>query len=338
MKVLVTGAHGLVGKHLQELLLDKQQWALAWKDVPYQSDIYYKIQHLQTASWFFPSRNEVDWTNETQVQSYIQKNKPTHVVHLAARVGGIFRNMNERTQMLEDNLLMSVYLLKACHRNQIQKFIGILSTCIFPDAGPFPLKVENLHHGPPHSSNEPYAMAKRMLEVQCRAYRDQYNCDYQCLVPTNLFGLYDNYHLEDSHVMPALLHKGYLAKQNNTKWCIRGSGRAKRQFVHARDFARVILLGICEDKDSSLWSHGAVCVSPQEQYTIHEIVEIMRKKLDIPLEQVHWQKEYADGQIEKQADGSWIQEVYPWFQYRPLQDDLEEWIEQFSIAWPNVRK
>jgi GDP-L-fucose synthase len=337
MKILVTGAHGLVGKHLQELLHEGKYWDLAWKDLPFSSPLRPKLIELRKSQWLFPSRKDVDWTNQEQVNTYIQKEKPTHVIHLAARVGGIFRNLQERTQMLEDNLLMNTYILKACHQNQIQKFIGILSTCIFPDAGPFPLKIENLHNGPPHSSNEPYAMSKRMLEIHCRAYRDQYGHDYQCLVPTNLFGLYDNYHLEDSHVMPALLHKGYLAKLNKTQWKIKGTGKARRQFVHARDLARVILLGICEDKDSKFWEKGAVCVAPEDEYSIREVVGIMGEGLGFSESEVEWESEYEDGQIQKHADGSWIQEVYPWFQFQTFKEDINEWIEQFSVAWPNVR-
>lgn len=159
----------------------------------------------------------------------------TGVIHLAANVGGLFKNMKYPVEMFEDNVLMNTNILKAAHKYNIQRILCCLSTCIFPDG--IEIKEETLHFGPPHESNEGYAYAKRMMEVHCRLYRKQYGREYFCIIPTNVYGPCDNFDLESAHVVPALVNKFC----NNSTVNIHGDGSALRQFIYSDDLAKLLL-------------------------------------------------------------------------------------------------
>ena len=123
--------------------------------------------------------------------------------------------MKYPVNMLEDNLLINTNVLKASNEINVESLIACLSTCIFPDKTTYPIDETMLHNGPPHFSNDAYAYAKRMLDIQSRAYQEQYNDNFVCVIPTNIYGDHDNYSLEDGHVIPSLIHKCYLSKKNN---------------------------------------------------------------------------------------------------------------------------
>ena len=115
--------------------------------------------------------------------------------------------------------------------------IAILSTCIFPDKTNYPINEKMLHDGPPHKSNEEYAYAKRILQIHCNAYNKQYNRNYICVIPTNIYGKFDNFSIDHGHVIPSLIHKAYLAKKNNITLIVNGTGTALRQFIYSEDLA-----------------------------------------------------------------------------------------------------
>ena len=163
------------------------------------------------------------------------------VVHLAANVGGLFKNMKAPVEMTEDNLLMNTNILRAAHRCNVDNVIMCLSTCIFPDkVAEYPIKPGNLHEGPPHPSNEGYAYAKRMCDILTRAYQRQYGRRYFCVVPTNVYGPGDNYDLANAHVVPALIHKCWKAKEAGAPFVVAGDGTPLRQFIYSEDLARLI--------------------------------------------------------------------------------------------------
>lgn len=138
-------------------------------------------------------------TSLEQTRNLFQKYRPTYVLHLAAKVGGLFANMTEKVNFFEANMSINSNVIKCCHENQVKRLVCCLSTCIFPDkpcseTEAFdPIKECDLHKGPPHESNSGYAFAKRMCEVQCRLYNEQFGTDFVCIVPTNLYGFNDSY-------------------------------------------------------------------------------------------------------------------------------------------------
>ena len=124
--------------------------------------------------------------------------------------------MNHKGEFYHDNIMMNTNVLEACRKYNVKKVVSFLSTCIFPDNVEYPLQEHKIHLGEPHNSNFAYAYAKRMLDVQSRAYSEQYGTNYMCVIPTNIYGPNDNFSIENGHVLPSLLHKCYLAKENNT--------------------------------------------------------------------------------------------------------------------------
>ena len=120
----------------------------------------------------------------------------------------------------EKNILINMNVLKVCHEIKVKKLVSCLSTCIFPDKTSYPIDETMLHDGPPHTSNDAYAYAKRMLEIQSKAYQQQYDDNFICVIPTNIYGEHDNYSIECGHVIPALIHKCYLAKQENKPFVV----------------------------------------------------------------------------------------------------------------------
>ena len=197
----------------------------------------------------FVSSRDFDLRQLSQVETMMAMHSPDQIIHLAARVGGIKANMEQLGQFYIDNILINTNVLEAARKRGVNKIVSLLSTCIYPDKVVYPLTEEKIHLGPPHQSNYAYAHAKRMLDVQSRAYREQYGCNFITAVPNNLFGENDNYDLNDSHVMPALMHKMYNAKQKEESVVLWGDGTPLREFTYSHDVANILLF-LLEHYDS----------------------------------------------------------------------------------------
>lgn len=278
----------------------------------------------------------LDLKNYEKTLNYFQEKKPTYVIHLAANVGGLFKNMNQKVQMFEDNLLINQNVVKASYKTGVKKLIGCLSTCIFPDKVTYPIQEAMLHNGPPHESNDAYAYSKRMLDVLIKSYQQQYNKDFICVIPTNIYGKYDNFHLEDSHVIPGLIHKCYIAKKNNEKFIVSGSGKPLRQFIYSNDLGNLILKILFEyhEKDS-------IILSPNEkdEVSIEQIAKLIAEKFDY-LEQLEFDISKSDGQYKKTVDNSKLMNFCNDFKFTELEDGLNNTIEWFINNYDNniIRK
>ena len=161
------------------------------------------------------SSQDADLTVWGQTYGIIRQVSPDNIIHCAARVGGVGSNMNYKGEYFYDNIMMNINVLEASRRVGVKKVVSFLSTCVFPNDVEYPLKENKIHLGEPHHSNYPYAYAKRMIDIQSRAYKEQYGVNYVSVIPTNIYGPNDNFNLETSHVVQALIHKCYLAKKNN---------------------------------------------------------------------------------------------------------------------------
>ena len=244
---------------------------------------------------------ELDLKDQRKVFKRISIDKPDVIIDSAARVGGIWANSQNQYEFLMDNMLIQNNLIGAAHELDITKFIFLGSSCIYPRMAPQPIKEEFLLTGPLENSNQWYAIAKISGVKLIEALRNQYNRDYISLMPTNLYGPGDNYHLENSHVLPAMLRKFHEAKENNNKEVILwGSGEPRREFLHVDDFANAVIFSLENSLSNSLYNIGSgVEIKVKElAYLIQKIIGFNGK--------IKWDKSKPDGTPRKLIDSSKI--------------------------------
>ena len=311
MKILVTGGTGLVGYGIQSIQ-----------------------QEYPNFEFLFLSSKDCDLSDYKQVNKLFEKEKPDFVIHLAAYVGGLFKNMNQKVDMFEKNMLINLNVLKYSHQYNVKKVVSCLSTCIFPDKTTYPINEQMLHDGAPHSSNYPYAYAKRMLEVQSKAYQDQYGDNFICIIPTNIYGENDNYSLKDGHVIPALIHKCFIAKQENNPFIICGSGKPLRQFIYSQDLAKLIIWSLVEynDKETIILSVGE-----KEEVTIEQVGRLIARKFEYE-DRIVFDTSFSDGQFKKTADNSKLMKLYPDFRFTDLDQGIYKSVEWFKENIDSCRK
>ncbi len=202
------------------------------------SAIYRKLVKEGFTNFVTRGSSELDLRNQQQVSDFFAQEKPDYVFLAAAKVGGIIANNTYRADFLYDNLQIQNNVIHSSYVNEVKKLMFLGSSCIYPKMAPQPLKEEYLLTGTLEPTNEPYAIAKIAGIKMCDAYRDQYGCNYISVMPTNLYGLNDNYHPQNSHVLPALIRRFHEAKeQNAAEVVIWGTGSPKREFLFADDLA-----------------------------------------------------------------------------------------------------
>ncbi|KAK5964259.1 GDP-L-fucose synthase [Trichostrongylus colubriformis] len=218
--VLVTGGTGLVGKAIEQVV---------------------KSEARPNEKWVFIGSKDCDLTNLQATRRLFEDSRPTHVIHLAAMVGGLFHNLAHNLEFFRRNMAINDNVLAMCHEFDVVKCVSCLSTCIFPDATTYPIDETMVHLGPPHDSNFGYSYAKRMIDVLNRGYAQDYGRKYTSVIPCNVFGPHDNYNLQSAHVLPALIHKTYIAKKEGKPLEVFGTGRPLRQFIYSIDLARLFV-------------------------------------------------------------------------------------------------
>ncbi len=221
----------------------------------------------------YKSSKELDLRNQAAVEEFFREEKPQYVFLAAAKVGGIVANNTYRADFLYDNIMIVSNIVHAAYANKVTKLMFLGSSCIYPKLAPQPLKEEYLLTGPLEYTNEPYAIAKIAGIKLCESYRDQYGADYISVMPTNLYGLNDNYHPENSHVLPALIRKFHEAKEKGlTEVEIWGSGTPKREFLFADDLAEACLFLMNNYSEKEIVNIGC-----GEDVTIRELAETVKE-------------------------------------------------------------
>lgn len=269
------------------------------------------------------SSNELDLKNQDSVNSFFHNEKPQVVIDAAARVGGILANNNFPYPFLMENLQIQNNLIDAAHSNDVQKFIFLGSSCIYPKLAPQPLKEEHLLTGPLEPTNEWYAIAKIAGVKACESIRKQFEKDFVSLMPTNLYGPFDNFDLQTSHVLPAMIRKFHEAKKNNHADVILwGSGTPMREFLHVDDLAKAVVFSVKNTLPEHLYNVGT-----GTDVTIKQLAETIQKAVGHKGEIV-WDSSKPDGTPRKLMDSSkmntlgWnaeilldkgIENTYQWF-------------------------
>jgi len=303
MNILITGGTSMVGKHLRKYL---------------SGSIY---------NTFYLSRKNCNLTDYKSVEEAFNKFKPNIVVHLAAKVGGIMDNINNPVEFFEDNIYINTNVLKAAYKYKAERFIGILSTCIYPDTLPvnqYPLKEETLHLGPPALSNFSYGYAKRCLGVQIDSYNKQYGTNYNYLIPCNLYSEYDHFTGDKAHFVSSLVHKIATAKKRNEKYItLFGTGKPLRQFMYADDLAQIIYRCITTN------TYPNANVATNEVYSVKQIAETALTVCDATDLEIKWDSTKPDGGYRKDVSSEALLNVFPDFKYTLLTDGIKKTFDNY---------
>ncbi|KAJ7594386.1 epimerase-domain-containing protein [Mycena floridula] len=317
--ILVTGGRGLLGSAIKHVIETEAPDS--------------KFGKKTGETWIFASSSDGDLRDAAQTAKLFEKYKPTHVIHLAAIVGGLFKNMRENATMLRDNLLINDNVLHTCHTTKVVKLISCLSTCVYPDKVEYPLTEAKIHLGPPHDSNFGYSHAKRMVDIQNRAYKAQYGSNFTSAIPTNIFGPHDNFDLGDAHVLPALIHKCYLAKKSKTPFIVGGSGKPLRQFIYSYDLAKLFIWMLREYDDVEPL---ILSVGEDEEVSIKELADVVVKAMDFEGE-YSFDTSRPDGQFRKPASNKKLLSLIGEFQFTPFDQALAATVQWFLDNHDNAR-
>ena len=248
-KIFIAGHKGMVGSAIHRKLLSEEYTNIITR-----------------------SKSELDLRNQSDVSNFFEKERPEYVFILSAKVGGIIANNTYRAEFIYDNIQIEANIIHSSYQFGVKKLAFFGSSCIYPKMAPQPLKEEYLLTGPLEQTNEPYSIAKIAGLKMCEAYMSQYNCNFISLMPTSLYGLNDNYHPENSHVLPSMIRKFHHAKVNNEKsvelW---GTGTPRREFLYVDDLADAAVF-LMNNYDYQPF----INVGIGEDHTIRELAEIVK--------------------------------------------------------------
>ncbi|MER3413579.1 MAG: GDP-fucose synthetase [Armatimonadota bacterium] len=299
-RLVVTGGTGFLGKHLQEVA---------------------RAEGLQQAR-FLGSR-EYDLTDPAEARRLVGEECPDILVHAAAVCGGIGANRAEPGRFFYANAVMGVHLIEEARRAGVEKFVQLGTVCSYPKNATPPFREDGLWDGYPEETNAPYGVAKKMLLVQLQAYREQYGFNGVYLIPVNLYGPYDNFDLETSHVIPALIRRFddamRLGYDSVTLW---GDGTPSREFLHARDAARGILLA------AALYNEPEpVNLGTGREITIRELAELVAREVGYT-GGIAWDTSKPNGQPRRRLDTTRAKARFGFEAQVPLEEGIAE-----TVAW-----
>ena len=308
-RILITGGTGLVGTALGEA---------------YNSTYDLGITSIGSSQYNLTSKSEVNLM--------FMNHQPRKVIHAAAKVGGLGSNMKYKGQYFYENLMINANVIDEAYHWGVNRLVAFLTTCAFPAEVEYPLDHTKIHLGEPHESNFGYAYAKRMAEVQIRAYREQYGVKYSCVIPTNIYGPNDNFSLEHGHVVPMLIHKLYKAQRDGTDFTVWGSGKPLREFIFSRDVAELTqwVLNNYDGEDPLI-------LSTSDEISIEHLVDLLVKEFKFT-GKVKFDRSKPDGQYRKPSDNSLIKSLVPTFEFTPIEEGIKETVEWFKENYDTARR
>jgi len=249
------------------------------------SAIIRQLESRGFSNIIFRTHNQLDLTHQNSVKQFFQKEKPSYVILAAAKVGGIYANENYPADFIYKNIMIQANVINSAYENNVKKLLFLGSTCIYPKIVEQPMREDSLLTGYLEPTNEPYAVAKISGIKLCESYNRQYGTDFRSVMPTNLYGINDNFHLENSHVVPALISRFHSAKINNEpEVVIWGSGKVKRDFLYIDDMAKAALFVF--DLDSQIYRSNTkpmlshINIGTGKDITIRELAEAIKEIVD----------------------------------------------------------
>ena len=301
-KILILGSRGLVG-----------------------SAIKYELTQKGYSNLLCPVRPELDLLNQQAVNSYFEKNKPEYVILAAAKVGGILANNTYRADFLFENLEIQNNVFGASFKNKVTRLLFLGSSCIYPKNCPQPMKEEYLLTSELEATNEPYAIAKIAGLKLAENFKRQYGCDYISVMPTNLYGLNDNFDLNNSHVIPGLIARMHLAiKNKDPEFKVWGTGNPKREFLYVDDMARACIFLMETQKEMPYWMN----IGTGEDISIKDLSHMIAKKMGYQ-GKITFDSEKPDGTMKKLLDVSKIKSL-GWKPQVSLEEGLDRVIKHYT--------
>lgn len=304
-KIFITGSYGFVGKNLINSLR--------------------KIQRQYNFDLINPSKSELNLTNQIDLEAFFKKEKPNYVIHLAGKVGGIGINKQKPAEFFLDNILMGTFIIDFSYKYGVEKIVSLAAGCGYPDNLTPPYKEEDFWSGLPDDNSLGYSMAKKNLIIQSWSYEKQYNFKSIVLLPSNLYGPYDNFNLDTSHVVPALIRKVFEAKmQSKDEIMVWGTGSASREFLHVDDMVEAILLALIKVN-----STGPYNIGTGEETMIKDLLKVLISKIGYK-GKVNWDKSKPDGQIRRYYDTEKFRKVTGFKNKYSLEKGLENTLNWYS--------
>jgi len=312
--VLVTGGSGLAGSAIKEYIE--------------------RTGAKDDEEWVFLSTKDGDLRQRSDTVAIFEKYSPTHVIHLAAKIGGLFAAMSQKVEFFRENVLINDNVMECCRIYKVEKLVSYLSTCIYPAKVTYPIDETMLHSGPPHHTNETYAYAKRLLDTMNRAYAEEYGCNFTSVIPTNIFGHHDNFSIEGGHVIPGLIHKCYIAKRDGTPFTIWGSGTPLRQFIYNKDLAELTVWAMREYHDPTCLTLSG---DEQDEVSIKDAALTVAKAMKFEGE-IKFDTSKNDGQYKKTASNKRFRALRPEYQFTPFEKAIHETVDWFVENFESARK
>ena len=313
MRVLVTGGTGLVGSAIREI----------------------------NPNWTYINSKHCNLLDKNAFDNYLDRNGPfDFVIHLAANVGGLFKNLQQKVKMYQDNLRMNLNVIESCHSHNVPRMICCLSTCVFPDGLNFIMDENDLHIGEPHNSNFGYAYAKRMIDIHCKLINENTNFYYQTIIPCNIYGPNDQFdNPEAAHVIPALIYKAASLQSNNKNIMdIIGTGMPVRQFIYSRDLAKIVDSIV----KKNIRSQSIICAPDiGDECTILDVAKLIARNFNIKsvvpeffiprandneLDEVNDKQTTCinDGQFIKTCSNKLLKKLIPDIDFTPLDEGIRQ--------------
>ena len=302
-RIIITGGAGFLGSFVVE-----------------------KLRGLGFEKIFIPRKKDFDLTREADVQRLYREQRPDIVLHLAAEVGGIGANRGNPGRFFFANMAMGLHLIEQARQNKIKKFLQIGTICAYPKFTPVPFHESDLWNGYPEETNAPYGVAKKSLLVMCQAYRQQYGLNAIYLLPVNLYGPGDNFDLQTSHVIPALVRKCVEARRKGEKQIVAwGTGSASREFLYVEDCAEGIVQSLLKYDSPEPMNLGS-----GREITIKDLTELVARLARFE-GKILWDTSKPDGQPRRCLDVSKAKQEIGFVARTTLEDGLQktiDWLEQ----------
>lgn len=319
--ILVTGGTGLVGHAIQTIVQREKK---------------------EEEEWVFLGSKDADLSDRDQTKALFNKYRPTHVIHLAAMVGGLFHNMSHNLDFLRKNMHINDNVLQTSFETGVRKVVSCLSTCIFPDKTTYPIDETMIHLGPPHPSNFGYSYAKRLIDISNRAYHEQHGCLFTSVIPCNVFGPHDNFSLQSSHVIPALIRKLHDAIEEGKSsespekivFTVLGTGRPLRQFIYSMDLAELFLWVL---REYTSVEPLILSVDEKDEVSVSTVAETVARAFGFEGE-IRYDSTQADGQFKKTASNAKLRSYVPNFQFTPFEQAINSTVQWFKENCDTARK